>query len=169
MFDIKNNLPIDFNDNSKVWIYQSSRLFSIQEAFEIEDLMSNFVTNWKSHGAAVKGFANLFFGRFVLLMADETNVTVGGCSTDSSVHLIKQIEATFKVNMFDRQQLAFYIKDKIEILPYSQLQYAYNNNFINNETLFFNNLVSTKKEVEDKWITPIYKSWLASKIVALVN
>ena len=169
MFDIKNNLPIDFNDNSKVWIYQSSRLFSIQEAFEIEDLMSNFVTNWKSHGAAVKGFANLFFGRFVLLMADETNVTVGGCSTDSSVHLIKQIESTFKVNMFDRQQLAFYIKDKIEILPYSQLQYAYNNNFINNETLFFNNLVSTKKEVEDKWITPIYKSWLASKIVALVN
>jgi len=169
MFDIKNNLPIDFNDNSKVWIYQSSRLFSIQEAFEIEDLMSNFITNWKSHGAAVKGFANLFFGRFVLLMADETNVTVGGCSTDSSVHLIKQIESTFKVNMFDRQQLAFYIKDKIEILPYSQLQYAYNNNFINNETLFFNNLVSTKKEVEDKWITPIYKSWLASKIVALVN
>ena len=169
MFDIKNNLPIDFNDNSKVWIYQSSRLFSIQEAFEIEDLMSNFVTNWKSHGAAVKGFANLFFGRFVLLMADETNVTVGGCSTDSSVHLIKQIEATFKVNMFDRQQLAFYIKDKIEILPYSQLQYAYNNNFINNETLFFNNLVSTKKEVEDKWITPVYKTWLASKINVMVN
>ena len=81
----------------------------------------------------------------------------------------KQIEENFKVNMFERQQLAFYIKDKIEILPYSQLQYAYNNNFINNETLFFNNLVATKRELEEKWISPLYKTWLASKINAMVN
>lgn len=169
MFDIKESLPKDFNDNSKVWIYQSSRLFTMQEAFTLEDMFSNFLQNWKSHGARVKGFANLYFGRFIVLMADETNVTVGGCSTDSSVRLIKQIEETFNVNMFDRQQLAFYIKDKIEILPFSQLQYAFNNNFINKETLFFNSIVNTKKDLEENWITPIYKTWLVNRINALVN
>ncbi len=169
MFDIKESLPKDFNDNSKVWIYQSSRLFTMQEAFTLEDMFSNFLQNWKSHGAPVKGFANLYFGRFIVLMADETNVTVGGCSTDSSVRLIKQIEETFNVNMFDRQQLAFYIKDKIEILPFSQLQYAFNNNFINKETLFFNSIVNTKKDLEENWITPIYKTWLVNRINALVN
>lgn len=169
MFDIKNSLPQNFSEDSKVWIYQSSRLFSMEEAFTLEDMFTNFLNSWQSHGAPVKGYANLFFGRFIILMADETITTVGGCSTDSSVRLIKQIEENFKVNMFERQQLAFYIKDKIEILPYSQLQYAYNNNFINNETLFFNNLVATKRELEEKWISPLYKTWLASKINAMVN
>jgi hypothetical protein len=169
MFEIKELLPENFSSQSKVWIYQSSRLFSMQEAFTLEDMFQNFLNSWQSHGASVKGYANLFFGRFIILMADESQTTVGGCSTDSSVRLIKQVEEIFNVNMFDRQQLAFYIKDKIEILPYSQLQYAYNNNFINNETLFFNNLVSTKKDLEEKWISPLYKTWLASKINAMVN
>jgi hypothetical protein len=35
-------------------------------------------------------------------MADETATGVSGCSTDSSVRLIKEIEKIFGVNMFDR-------------------------------------------------------------------
>ena len=62
--DIQQHLPEDFSPSSKVWIYQSSRLFFISEALEMEDMLQDFVKNWKSHGAPVKGFANLFFGRF---------------------------------------------------------------------------------------------------------
>ena len=112
--NFQHNIPQDFTNNSKVWIYQSSRLFSIAEAFEIETMLSTFVAKWQSHGAAVKGYANLFFGQFIVMIADEANVTVGGCSTDSSVRVIKQIEETFSVNMFDRQSLAFIVKDKVQ-------------------------------------------------------
>src|ERR1700712_6124517 len=100
--NFQDHIPEDFDDNSKVWIYQSSRLFLISEAFEIEDLLKDFTTNWKSHGTPVKGYGNLFFGQFIVLMADETASGVSGCSTDSSVRLIKTIEEKFNVNMFDR-------------------------------------------------------------------
>ena len=129
--DITEHIPEDFADNSRVWIYQSSRLFFISEALEMEDMLNEFAANWKSHGAPVKGFANLFFGRFIVLMADETATGVSGCSTDSSVHLIKSIEEKYKVQLFDRQNLAFIVKDKIEVIPFSQLEYALENNFIN--------------------------------------
>ena len=46
--DIKEHIPEDFDDNSKVWIYQSSRLFLMSEAFEMEDMLNNFVADWKS-------------------------------------------------------------------------------------------------------------------------
>lgn len=162
--DITEHLPEDFADSSRVWIYQSSRLFFISEAFEMEDMLKEFTANWKSHGAPVKGFANLFFGQFIVLMADETATGVSGCSTDSSVHLIKSIEEKYKVQMFDRQSLAFVVKDKIQLLPLSQLEYAVENNFINADTLYFNNTVLTKKEMLEKWIVPVKDSWLAKRI-----
>lgn len=162
--EYKHLIPEDFHPQSRVWIYQSSRLFFIGEALEIEDILNNFVNGWKSHGAAVKGYANLLFGQFIVLIADETNTTVGGCSTDSSVHMIKQIEETFKVDMFNRQNLAFVVKDKIQTLPLAQLKYGFENGFLDSATLYFNNLVATKHELLNNWIAPVKDSWLSAKI-----
>ena len=158
--DIQQHLPQDFNAASKVWIYQSSRLFLISEALEMEDMLQHFVSNWKSHGAPVKGFANLFFGRFIVLMADETATGVSGCSTDSSVHIIKTIEKKYNSELFNRQLLCFIIKDKIEQLPLSQIQYAITNNFIDENSLYFDNTITTKKQLETEWKTPAGHSWL---------
>jgi hypothetical protein len=98
-------------------------------------------------------------------MADESATGVSGCSTDSSVRLIKEIETLFNVTLFDRQNLAFYIKNKIEALPLSQIQYAIDQNFLQANTPYFNNLVSTKQELLDNWIIPIGNSWLKNKIL----
>ncbi len=163
-FNFKKHIPTGFNDNSRVWIYQSSRLLSAGETPELEDMLNHFAAGWKSHGDAVKGFAHLFFGHFILLMADETATGVSGCSTDSSVHLVKSIEEKFKVQLFDRQNLAFIIKDKIQLLPLNQLEYAVENNFIHADTLYVNNTVLSKKDLLEKWIIPVKESWLAKRI-----
>ncbi len=153
-----------FHPESRVWVYQSSRLFSLSEAFDIEDLLKEFTAHWKSHGTPVKGAGYLFFGQFIILMADEKATGVSGCSTDSSVRLIKDVEQRFAVNMFDRTTLTFVVKDKIELFPLSQLQYAVDNGFIKADTLYFNNLVQTKEELETQWIIPVKDSWLSKRV-----
>ena len=162
--DINEQIPEDFSGDSRVWIYQSSRLFFLSEALQIEELLENFVTQWKSHGTPVKGYANLFFGQFIILMADESTAGVSGCSTDSSVHIIKEIEKLFKVDLFNRQTLAFIIKDKVQLLPLSQLKYAVENNFIDETTTYINNTVTTKNELLQSWLIPVKNSWLAKRI-----
>lgn len=107
-----------------------------------------------------------FFGQFIVLMADESNTGVSGCSTDSSVRLIKQIEEKFGVDLFNRQMLAFAVKEKVELLPMQQLAYAVENAYINTDTLYFNNTVLTKNEFENNWIIPVKQSWLAKKLNA---
>ncbi|MBX9733557.1 MAG: hypothetical protein K2X37_05820 [Chitinophagaceae bacterium] len=164
MIDLHTIIPTDFNDNSRVWIYQSSKIFTLQEAFAIEDMPTQFITNWKSHGTPVKGYANLLFGQFIILLADETATGISGCSTDSSVHLMKEIEQRFKVDLFNRQHLAFYIKEKVQIIPMAQLSYALQNGFIDAETLYFNNVIADKKSLLNNWITPVKNTWLASKL-----
>ena len=168
-FEYKHLLNGNFHPDSRVWIYQSSRLFSVNEALQIEEMLNQFTHTWLSHGVPVKGEAHLFFGQFIVLIADETATGVSGCSTDSSVRLIKEIEKVFEVNMFDRTSLAFIVKDnsdsyRIQLLPMSQLQYAIDNGFISGDTLYFNNLVLSKQELENNWIIPVKDSWLSKRI-----
>jgi len=162
--EYKDLLPKDFNADSRVWIYQSNRMFTLSEALQIEDQLNEFAQQWQSHGAPVKGYGNLFFGQFIILMADEAATGVSGCSTDSSVRLVKQIESDLKVQLFDRQLLAFVSKNKVELIPLSQVNCAAENNFIEPDTLYFNNMVQTKEELENRWIIPVKESWLSKKI-----
>jgi len=163
-FEYKHLIPEDFHPQSRVWIYQSSRFFSLGEALEIEDMLNDFTEEWNSHGAKVKGYGNLLFGQFIILMADESQAGVSGCSTDSSVRLIKQIAETFKVEMFDRQSLAFVVKEKVQLIPLTQLKYAVENNFITPETIYFNNTILTKEELLNSWMIPLKDSWLKRKL-----
>jgi hypothetical protein len=162
--EYKRLLPDNFSPDSRVWIYQSSRLFTLAEAFEIEEYLNKFTAEWRSHGAEVKAYGNLFFGQFVVLMADETQAGVSGCSTDSSVRFIKELEKKYNVDFFNRTNLAFVVKDKIQMLPMNQLQYAFDNYFVDENTLYFNNLVATKKELENNWIIPVKDSWIIKKV-----
>lgn len=166
--DIKYLLDGSFHSGSRVWVYQGSRLFTLSEALEVEQLLNDFTAQWQSHGTPVKGAGYLFFGQFIVLMADEQATGVSGCSTDSSVRLIKSIEQRFEVNMFDRTTLAFVIKDKVQLLPLSQLPYAIENNFVEGSTLYFNNMVQTKEELENNWIIPAKDSWLGKRFALSV-
>jgi hypothetical protein len=126
-------------------------------------MLKTFIGEWKSHGAPVKGFAGLFFAQFIVIMADETNTAVGGCSTDSSVHLVRTLEKKFNLQLLDRQSLAFLVNEKIRLLPLDQLEPAIENNSIGASTPYFNNTVLTKKEMTENWIIPAGKSWLAQR------
>jgi hypothetical protein len=162
--DYQKLLPQDFSKSSRVWIYQSSRLFSIQEALVLEPRLEQFTQNWQSHGSPVQATFLLLFGRFIIFIADESQVLVSGCSTDASVREIKEIEKTYGVGLFDRTQLAFYVKEKIEVIPLAQLHYAWEKGFLSKDTLYFNNMVSTLEDLKMNWIIPIEKSWLPQRL-----
>lgn len=162
--EYKHLLPDNFSKESRVWVYQSSRLFTLSEALEIESLLNKFSSEWRTHGEEVYAYCNLFFGQFVVLMADETHAKVSGCSTDASVRFIKQLGEKLKVDFFNRTNLAFVINNKIQLLPMNQLQYALDNYFINPDTLYFHNLIQTKEQLETNWIIPVKNSWIANRI-----
>ncbi len=164
--EYKHLLPENFAPGSRVWMYQSSRLFTLGEALEIEEAVQEFCAGWQAHGAGVKGYGNLFFGRFLVLMADESATAVSGCSTDGSVRFVKALGQKFGVDFFNRQHLAFVVRDNVEVLPLNQLTYAFENGFLNGDTLYFNNLVATKQQLEKSWIVPLRDSWLAAKLKA---
>lgn len=157
-------IPADFSDQSKVWIYQSSRAFIEREANEVNEQLEQFYTQWTSHGAKVKGWAKLLFHQFIVFIADETQSEVSGCSTDSSVRVVKSIEHQYEVNMFDRMVLTFLVEGKSQMLPLNQVQYALDKGYIKRDTPLFNNTILTKGELMSNWLIPLEESWLAKRV-----
>ena len=157
-------IPADLADNSKVWIFQSNRPFNEKEEREINEQLLQFYSQWLSHGAPVKGWAKLLFKQFIVVLADPSSTDIGGCSTDGMVRVIKSMERQYEVNLFDRLTLTFLRDGKTQMLPFNQVQYALDNNHLTEDTLTFNNIATTKKELMESWLVPLKESWLASKV-----
>lgn len=160
-----NKIPTDFNSNSKIWIFQSNRNHNEKECEEINMQLHNFYSQWQSHGKNVKGWAEILFQRFVVVIADENVSDVSGCSTDAMTRIIKSFENQYAVNFFDRLMLSFYVNEKVETLPLNQVKYALENGILETDTLFFNHLVDSKIKLETEWLIPLDKSWLWQRII----
>jgi hypothetical protein len=165
--DFKEILPHEFDANSRVWVYQSDRPFTPVEIEQIQQKILGFVTTWKSHGAPVKGYGKVLFGQFIILMADESSTGVSGCSTDTSIRFIKEIEKEFGAEMFDRQLLAFVFDDKVQLIPLSHINQLIESGTITPETLYFDNTILTKKDLFNNWIIPVKRSWISKRMQQL--
>jgi hypothetical protein len=157
-------LPNDFHPDSRIWIFQSERYLSAQDIQDIDELLQPFIARWKSHGDRVKGYATILYNRFILLMADESETLVSGCSTDGAIHIIKEIENKFQLQLFNRLNLAFLVNENLIQLPFAEVPQAIREGRLQPLTPYFNNTVLTKQEFETNWLIPLEFSWLKSKI-----
>lgn len=160
---VNNNLP----STARAWVYQSTRKLSLAEAIGIRQRINAFVEQWTSHKVDVLGWGDLLHDRFVVLMADEDHVQLGGCSIDSSVRFIKSLEDEFQTKFFDRWNLAFRKGNEVHSVGRDEFARLVESGEITDDTIVFNNLVQTKADLLEKWQVPYKESWL--KRVALTN
>ena len=146
-------------DTSKVWVYQANRVLNDEETSNIQSEIYDFTMKWKSHGTDVDSYGHIFHKLFLVFVADETN-HVSGCSIDSSVHFIQALESKYNVDFFDRLNYVFFENDKINRIFHTDMKTGLSEGKINNETLFFNNLVNNKEAFINEWVTPLNESWL---------
>jgi len=153
---------VDFNtlpEDARIWIYQSSRIFTEQEIKILEREVADFIDVWTRHGDAIKGGFSILYKQFLVLAIDESHATASGCSIDSSVNFIKKTEERFSVDMLNKLNLSYKVGEEIFILNLADFQKAVETNKITSQTIVFNNMVQTKADLLDKWEVPANKSW----------
>lgn len=146
--------------NSRVWVYQSVRSFSPSEAIFATEKIAGFTAQWTSHREKVHGDGVVLYNRFIVLMADEQQVGVGGCSVDSSVHFIQNLQKELNTNFFDRWNIAYVDGDEVKSCNRDEFSKLVVDGTVNDETIVFNNLVQTKADFETKWKVPYRNSWM---------
>lgn len=147
------------SDNSKVWIYQSNREFT---EIEIEIMLAKieiFVAEWKRHGKGLKASYQIKYNQFIVLAVDEDYSKVSGCSIDSSVNLMKQFERAFKLDLTNRLNISFRNNNTINVVSLSEFKNFVKLGKITENTVVFNNMITTKNELLNNWEVTADKSW----------
>jgi hypothetical protein len=155
MFTAYHNLP----DNSRVWIYQSDRMFTENEIEQISEKAVAFIEQWTRHGDNLKGSFTIKYNQFLVIAVDESFNNASGCSIDASVRFIQQLENELKVDLMNKMNVSFKDGGNINIVKLTDFQEYAKAQKITEETVVFNNMVQTKAEVESKWEVPASQSW----------
>ena len=151
----------NLSPDSKVWIYQSSRAFTDKETGELCIILEKFADDWVAHGKNLSAYATVQYKRFIVLMVDESAAGASGCSIDSSVHFMQEVEKQYGIELFNRLNLAYLTGqgDEVALVHKSKISELIDNQSISEHTTVFNNLIKTKYDFEHSWKIPLKDSW----------
>lgn len=155
MFVEYKNLP----SNSRVWVYQSDKEFSKNDIDFIDDKAMNFINQWTRHGQDLKGSFTIKYNQFLVLAVDEGFNNVSGCSIDASVHFIQELEKELQLDLLNKMNVSFKDGEHINIVKMNVFKQYVQENKITEKTVVFNNMISSKNELETVWEIPASQSW----------
>lgn len=148
------------DDSARIWIYQSNRKFTESEKNTISETLSAFTHSWVAHGNPLKTSFTILQDQFIVLAADENFNEASGCSIDSSVRVIRQLDQQFSLGLFDRTKVAFSKAGDTEMIPLNELPEALAEDRWNSSSLVFNNVIESKGQLRKDWLIPAGHTWL---------
>lgn len=92
----------ELSDNNRVWIYTSNKKISDTQLELLENKLENLCANWQVHGSPLKASYQILHNQMIVLFSDEVENQASGCSIDSSVRALREIESLFGIDLFDR-------------------------------------------------------------------
>ena len=153
-------VPFDtLPDESKIWIYQSSRKLSDDEMNEIEADLKAFLENWAAHGKPLEASYQLRYNRFIIIAVNQETQPATGCSIDASVQFIQELEKKYEIDLLDKMNVTFKLGDHIAHKPLIEFKKMAKEKAVSANTIVFNNLVNTVGEWHEYWEVPAEDSW----------
>jgi len=151
-------------DTTRVWIYQASQPFPAEQVAEVRAHIQAFAKKWVAHNQQLHAYGDLLHRRFVVLMVDESQAGASGCSIDASVHFLKELQAHYGVDLFDRMRFSYLDGQQVQTLAREDFAKAYAEGQINDHTLVFDPLVKDKGSFERAFTKRLSDSWHARMV-----
>ncbi|WP_370479803.1 ABC transporter ATPase [Tamlana flava] len=153
---------VDFNtlpEESRVWIYQANRSFTQEEIDEIQSKLDVFIEKWTAHGSDLEAGYLIKYKRFIVIGLNQNLNKATGCSIDSSVHFIQQLEKDYNVDLMDKMNVSYKQGEFIAYKPLTDFKKMAKEKAVSKNTIVFNNLVTNIAEFNENWEVPASDSW----------
>jgi len=121
--------------------------------------LKDFINQWTVHNKALKASFLLPYRRFVVLAVDTAFNQVSGCSIDSSVRFIQELEHEFSKVLLDKMNVTFKQGEYLVYKDLKDFKTLVKSKSVSPETIVFNNLITTKSEMDSHWEVPAKESW----------
>jgi len=148
-------------EDSKVWIYPSSRKFYPNEIDLIKKQLIAFLENWKQNDQKIETGYVLKYNRFlVIFTSSKTPVTTN--SINALVTFIIELQNEYSVELLDKMNACFKQGEHVQYKDLKAFKQLIKGKAVNKRTVIFDNLVTTKNEFEEFWEVPASESWYSN-------
>lgn len=144
---------------SRVWIYPSNRPFRDGELEYLNDALTIFLSGWTAHNQELEAGFTLPYNRFIILGLNQEKTNASGCSIDSSVHFILELEKKLDLILLDKMNVTFKQGNYLTHKSLQDFKKMAKEKSINKSTIVFNNLVDTVEAYKKFWEVPAQDSW----------
>jgi hypothetical protein len=151
---------------ARVWIYQANRPLSEAELVPLLPRLAAFAEEWTSHGQRLAASAQFLHRQFLVIGLDEEVAGASGCSIDASVRFVRELEQQLGLELLEKSRMAFFSEGQLLLLTRRELREAIAAGHVTADTLYFNNTLSTKGELDEQWPAPAGQTWLAPYFLA---
>ncbi len=149
----------DLPETSRVWIYQCNRTLSAEEMEVVQSELALFLDQWTAHGAQLRAGYELPYNRFIVIALDQSETSASGCSIDSSVRFIQNLEQRFGVDLLDKMNVSYKQGEFVAYKTLLEFKQMAKDKAVSKSTVVFNNLVNNISEYRSDWEVPAEESW----------
>jgi hypothetical protein len=147
-------------ENSRVWVYQADHKFSDTEEKLVRDRMTRFCEGWNTHGNLMPTSFDLVENQILILAVDESNLGASGCSIDSSVRTLRELENLLQANLTDQGKISLKKSTgEMKVIPALGVKSRVVSGEIDLETEVINPTIRIKADLKNLW-QPVRNSWL---------
>lgn len=151
----------NYPDNAKVWVYQAANHLDNDDIAFLKVEIDDFISSWESHGSMLKADFDILYNLFVVFFVDEEGDRMCGRAQDASVNLMKKMEEQLETEFLNRMNLSYLSNDKAIPVKMENFAKLIEEGTITENTLVFNNTITTKKEFDTIFKAQLKDSWQA--------
>jgi len=147
--------------NARIWTYTSNRRLDKSELEILSSKLFAFCKQWNTHGALMPTSFEIRFDQVIILAVDESQLGASGCSIDSSVRVLRDIENELDIDLLNQGKVSF-IKSEgdLEVNPILGIKSKVTEGILQAETIVLNPVVNNKADLENNWKIKAKESWL---------
>ena len=148
------------NPKSRMWFYGLPAPLSDAQSGELVELMDEFISQWKAHGAQLAAAYRWIGKQFLIIAVDEGQQQATGCSIDKSVHLLQEFGAKHGVDFFNRMLIHAQTSEGFTSYTTATLKTAIAEGIIDENTPVLHTTAQTLEE-SGSGTLPLKESWAA--------
>jgi hypothetical protein len=87
--------------DARLWVFGSDRALTPEEASRLTQTLNRFIGRWTAHSAELTAVFTLLEDRFVLVAVDESRAAASGCSIDTLIRQLEELEHALDIRLLD--------------------------------------------------------------------
>ena len=159
----------EISENARTWIFAAEKELDESQLNEINNILAAFTNNWQSHNQNVHSTFQIIEKQFIVIAADGEKSDISGCGIDKSMHVILELEQKLRITLTNKSLLFFKSKEEAFSVPLSGMKQAVLNNELSPNSLYYNTLAATVKEVKNNFYVSAKNSWLKKYFTLQTN